>query len=165
MNLEQITKQWQAVHRGAVIAIDLAKKQGSSAQVEQFRRIAETAALKTDVFVNAVFERSFTSPDFGNPTMKALYEAGLNASIEVMKEAAPKKKTEKFDHRIEKLRAKTRTDYKVGDIVTAHWRQAKSAVFGVKAISLMDGASFKEPTKVRILFINDAANAVRVEVI
>jgi len=165
MNLEQITKQWQAIHRGAVIAIDLAKKQGSTAQVEQFRRIAESAVLKTDILVNALFERSFTEPDFGNPIIAALYEAGVNASPEAVKTATPEKKAVKVDARVEKLRAKTREDYKVGDIVTAHWGQAKSSIFGVKAISLMGGVSFKEPTKVRIVFVNDAANAVRVEVI
>ena len=165
MNLEQATKQWQAIHRGAVLAIDIAKKQGSSAQVEQFRRIAEVAILKTDILVNAIFERSFTAPDLSNATMQALYEAGLNASPESVKAATTAKQAVKVDARIEKRRDDVRKAYQVGDIVTAHWGQAKSSVFGVKAIGLMDGASFKEPTQVRIVFINDSANAVRVEVI
>lgn len=165
MNLEQTTKQWQAIHCGALLAIDLAKKQGSSAQVEQFRRIAEVAVLKTDILVNAIFERSFTAPDLSNATMQALYEAGLNASTEAVKATTTAKQAVKVDARIEKIRANVRKAYQVGDIVTAHWGQAKSSVFGVKAINLMDGASFKEPTQVRIVFINATGSAVRVEAI
>jgi len=63
----------------------------------------------------------------------------------------------------EKIRANLRKVYKVGDIVTAHCEQANSGIFGMKSIKLMDGASFKEPTQVRIVFINATGSAVRVE--
>jgi len=165
MTLEQITKQWQAVHRGACLAIELAKKQGSHAQVAQFRRIAEDAVLKTDLLANAILSQSLTSPDMGNEVVSALYEAGLNASTEASKVLAPAKQPANVDSRIEKMREKTRSQYAVGDVVTAHWGSVKSSVFGVKPIALMDGISFREPKKVRIVYINDRANAVKVEVL